>query len=131
VFDREDTGVARGVLIRARRQNRLYPMERELFAPIGLVTKIEEEAWKWHARFGHLNFRVLHDLGARDMVDGLPLIKKVEQVCDGCALGKLHCAPFPQSSVACKRRIRACSHRFVWIDCTTNSKRQVLFYVNC
>jgi transposase InsO family protein len=32
------------------------------------------------------------------MVEGLPVIRKVEQVCDGCALGKQHRTPFPQAS---------------------------------
>ena len=50
------------------------------------------------ARFGHLNFRALRDLGVKEMVEGLPLIRKVEQVCDGCALGKQHRTPFPQAS---------------------------------
>lgn len=59
---------------------------------------MEEEAWRWHARYGHLNFRALHDLSAKEMVGGLTLIKKVEQVCDGFALGKQHRAPFPQAS---------------------------------
>ena len=98
VFDREQPGASRGVVIRAERQNRLYVMKVNLTTPICLLSKIEEEAWRWHARFGHLNFRALHDLGVNDMVDGLPLIKKVEQVCDGCALGKQHRRPFPQAS---------------------------------
>ena len=45
-----------------------------------------------------MNFRALRELGVKEMVEGLPLIKKVEQVCDGCALGKQHRAPFPQAS---------------------------------
>ena len=32
------------------------------------------------------------------MVDGMPTVKKVEQVCDGCALGKQHRKPFPKVS---------------------------------
>ena len=73
-------------------------MKVNLTTPVCLLSKIEEEAWRWHARFGHLNFRALRDLGVKDMVDGLPLIRKVEQVCDGCALGKHHRRPFPQVS---------------------------------
>jgi hypothetical protein len=37
-------------------------------------------------------------MGAQGMVQGLPLILRVEQVCDGCMLGKQHRKPFPQSS---------------------------------
>jgi hypothetical protein len=98
VFEREQPGSTRGVLIRAQRKNRLYVMKVNLTAPICLVTKMEEEAWRWLARFGHLNFRALRDLSAKEMVEGLQLIKKLEQVCDGCALGKQHRAPFPRAS---------------------------------
>lgn len=98
VLEREQPGVARGVVIRAERKNRLYLMKVNLTSPVCLLTKMEEEAWCWHARYGHLNFRALRDLGVKEMVEGLPLIKKVEQVCDGCALGKQHRAPFPQAS---------------------------------
>ena len=59
---------------------------------------MDEAAWLWHARYGHLNFRSLRDLGAKEMVDGIPLIHRAEQVCDGCALGKQHRAPFPRAS---------------------------------
>jgi hypothetical protein len=40
----------------------------------------------------------LHELSGRNMVDGMPIVKKVEQVCDGCVLGKQHRKPFPQMS---------------------------------
>jgi len=32
------------------------------------------------------------------MVEGMPIVKQVEQVCDGCLLGKQHMKPFPQAS---------------------------------
>ena len=32
------------------------------------------------------------------MVEGIPLIRRAEQVCDGYALGKQHRTPFPQAS---------------------------------
>jgi transposase InsO family protein len=85
----------RGVLIRAERRNRLYAIEVQLASPVCLLSKMEETAWLWHARYRHLNFRSLHDLGSKAMVEGLPRIAGVEQVCDGCALSKQHRAPFP------------------------------------
>ncbi|WVZ50199.1 hypothetical protein U9M48_001476 [Paspalum notatum var. saurae] len=93
VYDRQGT-----LMARAARRNRLYTLSLKLCAPVCLLSKIDEEAWRWHARFGHLNFRSLHDLGAKKMVDGIPLIKHGEQFCDGCALGKQHRAPFPHAS---------------------------------
>jgi hypothetical protein len=47
---------------------------------------------------GHLNFRALRNLSSKGMVQGMPTVDRVEQVCDGCILGKQHRAPFPQAS---------------------------------
>ena len=99
VFERrQDQNQPRAVLIKAERRNRLYTMKVNLTKPVCLLTKMEEEAWLWHARYGHLNFRSLRELGAKKMVEGMPLIRRAEQVCDGCALGKQHRAPFPRAS---------------------------------
>jgi hypothetical protein len=86
------------VLIRAERRNWLYVMKVKLASPVCLMSKMEEIAWRWHARYGHLNFRSLQDLGSKNMVEGLPRIRAVEQVCDGYALGKQHRAPFPRTA---------------------------------
>jgi hypothetical protein len=81
-----------------RTANRLYTVKFGSVSPVCLLTKLHDDAWKWHARFGHLNFRSLRDLGRKQMVSGMPIVDRVEQVCDGCVLGKLHRAPFPSSS---------------------------------
>jgi hypothetical protein len=57
-----------------------------------------DTTWLWHARYGHLNFRALRELGRKEMVVGVPVVDHVEQVCDGCTLGKQHQAPFPRAS---------------------------------
>ena len=87
-----------GVLIRAERKNRLYVLKVKLASPVCLLTKMDETAWLWHARYGHLNFRALQELGSKEMVVRLPRVRAVEQVCDGCALGKQHRSPFPRAS---------------------------------
>lgn len=92
VFD-----VERALLARAPRvKNRLYLLKAQLAVPVCLVAKADDVAWMWHGRYGHLNFQALWELGAKGMVDGMPLIDKVEEFCDGCALGKQQCHPFPQ-----------------------------------
>jgi hypothetical protein len=99
VFERHQSMIQKhGVLIRAERKNRLFIMKVNLTSPICLMTKMDEAGWLWHTRDGHLNFRSLHELGAKEMVDDIPLIQRMEQVCDGFALGKQHRAPFPQGS---------------------------------
>lgn len=36
--------------------------------------------------------------GKKGMVQGLPVVDQVEQVCDSCTLGKQHLKPYPQQS---------------------------------
>jgi len=91
--------VERALLARAPRvKNRLYLLEMHLAAPVCLLSKTNDLAWLWHGRYGHLNFRALRELGAKGMVDGLPLLDRVEEVCDSCALGKHQRHSFPQVS---------------------------------
>ena len=88
----------RALLISApRTTNRLYTVKLNLTEPICLLAKSEELAWRWHARYGHLNFRALRDLGSRGMVTGMPIVNKAEQICDGCVLGKQRRVPFPKA----------------------------------
>jgi transposase InsO family protein len=94
VYDQEHN-----LLISApRTANRLYIAKFGMSSPVSLLAKSKEKSWQWHARYGHLNFRALNDLGSKNMVEGIPSIKKVEQVCDGCVLGKQHRKPFPRVS---------------------------------
>lgn len=51
-----------------RTANRLYTVKLNLSEPICLLAKSDDVAWRWHARFGHLNFRALRDLDSRGMV---------------------------------------------------------------
>lgn len=94
LFDPEGT-----LLISVHRTgNRLYAIKLGFVNPVCLMMKHNDEAWRWHARFGHLNFRALRDLGRKEMVMGMPVVEHVEQVCDCCSLGKQHRTPFPQAS---------------------------------
>ena len=81
-----------------RTGNRLYTLKLDADSPVCFLAKHTDPAWKWHARFGHLNFRSLRELGRLKMVEGMPLVDRVEQVCDGCTLGKQHRTPFPRKS---------------------------------
>jgi len=99
VFEqRQAVNQQRGILIQAERCNRLYVMKVKVVTPVCLMSRLEEASWLWHARYGHLNSRSLQDLGRKEMVEGIPQIRGVEQVCDGCALGKQHRAPFPRAT---------------------------------
>jgi len=43
-----------------------------------------------HDKLGHLKFGGMTLLHTKDMVKGLPLIKKPEIICEGCIFGKKH-----------------------------------------
>jgi hypothetical protein len=78
-----------------RAPNRLYVLRLNIDRPVCLAAQGENEAWRWHARYGHLNFHGLRRLAEKEMVKGMPKIDKVDQVCDGCLAGKQRRSPFP------------------------------------
>ncbi|KAL6348524.1 hypothetical protein AAG906_013144 [Vitis piasezkii] len=60
-----------------------------------LMARSKESAWRWHARYGHVNFHALKILSQKQMVHGLPVIENEDRICDGCLIGKQHRNPFP------------------------------------
>jgi hypothetical protein len=48
----------------------------------------DRPAWRWHVRFGHLNFCDLRRLATGEKVKRLPWIDHIDQVCDSCLVGK-------------------------------------------
>lgn len=90
------TDPAGKVLARVTRsKNRLYILPVKQEDPVCLSAVHEEEAWKWHARYGHVNFQALKKLVREGMVRGMPLLDSVEKICDGCMLGKQRRLSFP------------------------------------
>lgn len=54
----------------------------------------KDENWLWNLRFGHMNFGGLNLLHRKGMVKGLPLIEKMDSLCEGCILGEQHSETF-------------------------------------
>jgi transposase InsO family protein len=94
VRDRQEELIARV----PRTGNRLYTIALQVTRPICLAASAGEEAWKWHARYGHLNFESLRKLGHDGMVHGMPMIEHVDEICDGCLVGKQRRASFPATA---------------------------------
>lgn len=78
--------------------NRLYKVTLRPSQPICLLSKLDDEAWLWHARLGHVNFHVLETMTKKKLVNGVPVIKHPKQVCGGCMVAKQTRQPFPQES---------------------------------
>jgi hypothetical protein len=71
---------------------RLYVLDIDIARPVSLSAVIEEDAWRWHAWFGHMNFGTLRKMAREGLVRGLPLLSLVETVCEAC---------LPRSTVEC------------------------------
>ena len=75
--------------------NCLYILELEIEQSVNLSLRIEEVSWRWHVRYGHLNFPALEKLHKEEMVHDLQAIKGVNKLCNGCLIGKQRHTPFP------------------------------------
>lgn len=80
--------------------NRCFPMKFE-FMNLVMANKaaVEDHSWKWHRRFGHLNYVGLKMLQDKEMVLGLPRLDNFGDVCEGCATGKAHREAFDKNEV--------------------------------
>eukprot|EP00268_Persea_americana_P062182 TRINITY_DN79513_c0_g1_i1.p1 TRINITY_DN79513_c0_g1~~TRINITY_DN79513_c0_g1_i1.p1 ORF type:complete len:107 (-),score=13.64 TRINITY_DN79513_c0_g1_i1:97-417(-) len=76
-------------------KNSMFPLYLSIALEKCLHGLVNNEPWKWHLRFGHLYFNGLKLLSTANMVHGLPTVKRPEQVCEACALGKQQRNPFP------------------------------------
>jgi hypothetical protein len=86
----------RRLLAKIRRSaSRLYVLDLDIVQPVCLASRTGEDAWRWHARFGHVNFAALRKMGREGLIRGLPLLTQVEQVCEACLAGKHRRMPFP------------------------------------
>lgn len=76
--------------------NRMFSLYLHNTAHSCFSAKLEDEAWLWHFRYGHLNFGGLKTLQRKNMVTGLPQITASFQVCEECVVSKQHRSQFPQ-----------------------------------
>jgi len=66
------------LLVKVRRcANRLYILHIKTASPLCLAARKDDEAWRWHERYGHLHFDALRQLSKDDMARGLPVISHV------------------------------------------------------
>jgi transposase InsO family protein len=79
-----------------RGPGRLYNLDVTIARPVCLAARTNDDAWRWHQRFGHIHFAALRKMGCEELVRGLPIIDQVQQVCDACLAGKQRRTAFPQ-----------------------------------
>ncbi|GJX59588.1 zinc finger, CCHC-type containing protein [Tanacetum coccineum] len=81
-----------------RSKNRLYSIKLQIEAPICLLANVDNQAWLWHARLGHLNFDDINKMTRKGLVEGIPRINHARQICNACLLGKQSRTPFPNQA---------------------------------
>lgn len=85
VFDAKGRKVLKAPLCKNRTfQVNLNATEVECFSSTSAIG----ENWLWHQRYGHLNFKSLTQLAAKQMVIGLPLLQSPKQLCERCLTSK-------------------------------------------
>jgi hypothetical protein len=61
-----------------RSSGRLYVLEIDIACPVYLSAVVGEDAWRWHARYGHVNFGALQKMAREGLVRGLLLLSQVD-----------------------------------------------------
>ena len=79
-------------------RNRMFMLNIQNDLSKCLKACYKDTTWLWHLQFGHLNFGGLQFLSKNEMVRGLPSISHLDQVCEGCILGKQFKKGFPNES---------------------------------
>nr|GEY20985.1 zinc finger, CCHC-type [Tanacetum cinerariifolium] len=71
------------ILLRVTRsKNKLYKANLRIGEPTCLLANLHDEAWLWHARLGHLNIRSLKSMTTKNLVQEIPSIKHLTDICD-------------------------------------------------
>lgn len=94
LFDPKGKFVLKSVLSK----NRTFKANITTSAPQCLLTtSTNQEAYLWHQRYGHLNFKSLSDLRSISMVSGIPKLHVPDRVFSACLAGKQTRLPFVKS----------------------------------
>ncbi|KAM0024917.1 putative RNA-directed DNA polymerase [Helianthus debilis subsp. tardiflorus] len=116
-----------------RSTNRLYKIVLTIGKQVCLAMKLNEEAWVWHARLGHTNFKMMEEMNKKRLVEGLPYLTHPSQICEGCLVAKQPRKSFPSQSTWRATRPLALIHADICghIDpATIGGKRYYLLFVD-
>ena len=79
-----------------RSSGRLYPLKLDIIEHCLQIS--EDRTWLWHKRYGHLNLASLKIHSSQNLVKGLPIIHKREELCSSCVTSKQARKSFPSSA---------------------------------
>ncbi|KAL0116419.1 hypothetical protein PUN28_009806 [Cardiocondyla obscurior] len=87
------------VVFTASKRDQLYVVNERKEQAAFVNEKDKIDLIKWHQRYGHLNIRDLKAIKVKDMVLGMNLASKTNEIdCEVCAKCKIHVKPFKPSS---------------------------------
>lgn len=92
IYDKTDK---KQVMTTIEMKNRTFSLNIK-YASALQATSNEPVSSLRHKRLGHVNYHNLKVLYNQRMVHGLPYIKEMKGVCEGCAFGKQHRQSFPK-----------------------------------
>lgn len=78
-----------------RAPDRLYKIIMKTCKPVCLLSKMNEMAWLWHSKLGHVNFQAIGLMSKDEMVPGFSKIIQPKGVCNGCLMAKKTRKPMP------------------------------------
>lgn len=78
--------------------NRMYIIYAPVIIPTCLKVSGDTETQLWHNRYGHLSYKGLKTLVKKEMVNGLPDLKEVTDMCFDCMMGKQHREAIPKKA---------------------------------
>ncbi|KAM1079184.1 hypothetical protein ACFX2B_013776 [Malus domestica] len=78
------------LVVKVEMKNRSFPLLLKCLEEVARRASTFDSERLWHKRFGHLNMQSLRNLQKYEMVQGLPQLDDMNEVCEGCALGKQH-----------------------------------------
>ena len=61
-----------------RTPNILYKVELKTVVPVCFLASVNDQAWLWHGRLGHVNFHSMKLLTDKEMVEGVPTIAHLD-----------------------------------------------------
>ena len=80
-------------------EGRLYFLKLK-FEDNCLLTKADDNSSRlWHLKYGHLNYHFLKKMAMKQLVEGLPPITLLTQLCHSCPTRKQSRIPFPKMTV--------------------------------
>jgi transposase InsO family protein len=74
-------------------------LDLHITQPVCLEARVGDEAWSWHACYGHVNFTALRKMATTVLARGLQGIEQVDQLSEACLAGKQKHAPFPHQAM--------------------------------